>query len=118
VYYTFFVTVKLPLALEIWFIRQVSSLEALAAGQSRMLSAAAAVVRPGGRLIYATCSSEPEENDEVVDRFLADRPEFRPVLRSSVAAVAPFLDDRGRFRTLPPRHGLESFFAATLEKSG
>jgi 16S rRNA (cytosine967-C5)-methyltransferase len=98
--------------------RTEAELPALAAAQVRMLDEAAAVVRPGGRLVYATCSSEPEENDGVVDRFLADRPDFRPLLSTPVTAVAPFLDDGGRFRTLPHRHGLESFFAATLEKIG
>ena len=44
--------------------------------QGRILDAAAAVVRPGGRLVYATCSSEPEENEEVVARFLERSPAF------------------------------------------
>ncbi len=58
--------------------RTADQLEGLAADQHRMLRAAAAAVRPGGRLIYATCSSEPEENVDVVEKFLGDDGSFRP----------------------------------------
>ena len=50
--------------------RREEDLAPLAAAQSRMLARAAACVAPGGRLIYATCSSEPEENEQVVEAFL------------------------------------------------
>ena len=71
-----------------------------------------------GRLVYATCSSEPEENEQVVDAFLAAHPAFAPLdLRTgSDAAMAPLLDDRGMMRTLPFAHGLDAFFAAALVK--
>ncbi len=49
--------------------REEADLPALAAAQRRMLQHAAAVVAPGGRLIYATCSSEPEENEQVAEAF-------------------------------------------------
>ena len=99
--------------------RTQESLAALAQTQSRLLQQTADVLRPGGRLIYATCSSEPEENDDVVDAVLDQRPDF-------IAGEPPrwvgersaLLDQRGRFRTLPHRDGLESFFAVTLVKSG
>src|SRR5207248_2402814 len=54
-------------------------LSTLAAAQLRMLHHAAAVVAPGGRLVYATCSSEPEENEQVVDAFLQSARQFTPV---------------------------------------
>jgi 16S rRNA (cytosine967-C5)-methyltransferase len=98
--------------------RNEGDLPALAAGQIELLERAAATVRPGGRLVYATCSSEPEENEQVVEAFLARRVEFsimdpRPELPDG---VQPLIDDRGFFRTLPFRDGLEAFFAAALLK--
>jgi 16S rRNA (cytosine967-C5)-methyltransferase len=82
--------------------RQEGDLAELAAAQVAMLDEAARVLKPGGAIVYATCSSEPEENDEVVDRFLRKRPEF--------------VEERERLRTLPFRDGLEAFFAAMVVK--
>lgn len=98
--------------------REEADLAALAARQVDLLGRAAATVRPGGRLVYATCSSEPDENDNVVERFLAARPEFALVdPRPEVPEpIRPLIDDRGLFRTLPFRDGLEAFFAAALQK--
>jgi 16S rRNA (cytosine967-C5)-methyltransferase len=84
--------------------RSPDEFDTLAALQLDILRATAAVVRPGGRLVYSTCSSEPEENDEVVDAFLAEHPRFR-------LEGAPL-------RTLPFRDGLEAFYAARLVDTG
>ena len=82
-----------------------------------MLRNAAAAVRSGGRLIYSTCSSEPEENDQVVEEFLAGSGAFDLVdLRGTIPALDPVLDDRGLLRTSPSRHGLEAFFGAVLQR--
>jgi 16S rRNA (cytosine967-C5)-methyltransferase len=87
--------------------------------QRRILEAAAPAVRAGGRLVYATCSSEPEENEVVIDGFLQEHPEFRPVRPSGWPdPLAYLLDAAGRLRTLPFRDGLEAFFAASVVKSG
>ena len=97
--------------------RLEEDLPALAATQGRMLSHAAALVRPGGTIMYATCSSEPEENDAVVDRFLSSTPTFRlaPIHAPDAHdAVANTIDDRGMLRTRPDAHGLDAFFAAML----
>src|SRR5207302_3294473 len=59
--------------------RREEDLEALAATELTMLQRAAEIVAPGGRLIYATCSSEPEENEGIADLFLATTPEFRAI---------------------------------------
>ena len=98
--------------------RTEADLPTLARAQIALLTRAAEVVRPGGRLVYATCSSEPEENEQVVDAFLATHPAFTLLdLRTgNDAAIAPLLDDRGMMRTLPFAHGLEAFFAAALVK--
>ena len=82
--------------------------------QQCLLSALAPRVRPGGRLVYATCSSEPEENEEVVARFLAAHPEFTVSNPRLPPAVRPLINDAGYLRTLPHRDGLEAFFAASL----
>jgi len=94
---------------------------ALAAAQLAMLRHAADTVRPGGWLAYATCSSEPEENEEVVRRFLETRPDYVavPVPVQTVAVpegVASPIDSAGHLRTYPHAHGLEAFFAALLKR--
>jgi 16S rRNA (cytosine967-C5)-methyltransferase len=102
---------------EIRWRRTEASLAALALTQLGMLGRAAAVVRPGGRLIYSTCSSEPDENEVVVSRFLDERRDF---VLEPVALPAPleiFRTAEGHFRTLPHRHELEPFFAAMLVKT-
>jgi 16S rRNA (cytosine967-C5)-methyltransferase len=85
-----------------------------------MLAHLASVVRPGGRLIYATCSSEPEENEQVVESFLAAHPEFRPATPLAFTdqpELAALLDRSGALKTLPFRDGLEAFYARALVKS-
>jgi 16S rRNA (cytosine967-C5)-methyltransferase len=98
--------------------RLETDLGALASTEGAMLDQAAAVVAPGGRLVYATCSSEPEENEEVVRRFLDRTPAFRAAAVELVPpSLRPFLDNEGYFRTLPFRDGLEAFFGAILVKT-
>ena len=96
--------------------RQESELAGLADRQVALLTRAADVLNPGGRLVYATCSSEPEENEQVIERFLATRPDFQAIdlRRHEPGVPAALIDDRGMLRTLPFAHGLEAFFAAAL----
>jgi 16S rRNA (cytosine967-C5)-methyltransferase len=98
--------------------RREDDLAPLARDQDDLLQRAAGTVAPGGRLVYATCSSEPEENDQVVDRFLARRTDFRLAPLTSPALLARFTDARGLLRTLPFTHQLEAFFAAVLIRDG
>ncbi len=95
--------------------RSPNEFPALSSLQLRILTSAAAVVRPGGRILYSTCSSELEENDEVVDRFLAAHPGFRTAALHYPSA-AELVGPDGYFRTLPFRDGLEAFFAASLAR--
>jgi 16S rRNA (cytosine967-C5)-methyltransferase len=96
--------------------RSAADLTAMAHDQVALLSRAAEVVGRHGRLTYATCSSEPEENEGVVDAFLQQHANFRlfDLREGGPAAIAPFVDTRGMMRTLPFEHRLEAFFAAVL----
>ena len=101
--------------------RSEADLATMAAAQVNMIGNAADVVRPGGRLVYATCSSEPEENDHVVSEFLSRDGRFeRMNLRSEKPkyfdAIEPVLDPDGVLRTLPHEHGLEPFYGAVLRR--
>ena len=97
--------------------RREADLAGLAVAQEVLLERAAAAVAPGGRLVYATCSSEPDENDDVVDRFLRAHPQFRLAAAPDVPApAAALVDERGVLRTLPHRDGLDAFFAAGFER--
>ncbi len=80
--------------------RQPDSLERFAATQRAMLDQSASAVAPDGKLVYATCSSEPEENAMVVDAFLATHPNFQR--------------DGADLETRPDRDALDAFFAAVL----
>ncbi len=98
--------------------RQESDLQALASAQRAMLGHAAACVSAGGRLIYSTCSSEPEENDDVADAFLASMPAFAAVDTRSIPGVPEaVVDQRGRLRTSPDEHALECFFGAVFRRA-
>lgn len=96
--------------------RQEEELRGLADRQLALLHRAAAVLKPGGRLVYATCSSEPEENEGVVDRFISTHADFRvlDLRHEGRTELAPVVDERGMLRTLPFKHRLEAFFAAAL----
>jgi 16S rRNA (cytosine967-C5)-methyltransferase len=95
---------------------KVSDLSVMAALQAAIMRAAARVVKPGGLLIYSTCSLEPEENDAQVEDFLARNPdwELEPPPES---AVPPETIDRGFLRVLPQIHGTDGAFAARLRRS-
>jgi 16S rRNA (cytosine967-C5)-methyltransferase len=86
---------------------------ALAALQSQILEAAAVIVRPGGLLVYATCSLEREENDDRVEAFLETHREFdiEPSVRTDPAWL-----DNGVLRMLPHVHGFDGSFAARMRR--
>ena len=99
---------------EVKWRRQPSDIALASQRQREILGSAAAMVRPGGRLVYATCSLEPEENDDVARAFLAAKPEFR--LDPPDDFPLP-LDAGGWLRCLPHRHGTDGFSAVRFRRS-
>jgi 16S rRNA (cytosine967-C5)-methyltransferase len=97
---------------EVKWRRQPQDLAAAAIRQRSILAAAATMVRPGGRLVYATCSLEPEENDEVVRDVLGIRHDFR--LDPPATLALPL--EAGVLRCLPHRHGTDGFTAVRFRR--
>lgn len=88
--------------------------------QERLLEAAASLLKPGGRLVYATCSVLAEENQAVVARFRAAHPQFALLPAGAALArrrVPLKADADGSLRLLPHRHGTDGFYAAVLERT-
>lgn len=92
--------------------------------QAGILAGAARLVKPGGRLVYATCSILAEENEAVVDAFLAAHPDYRRLCASEVLAQQNILIDAcghgpgGQdLRLLPHLHGTDGFYAAVMERA-
>jgi 16S rRNA (cytosine967-C5)-methyltransferase len=94
-------------------------LASLAKLQGEILDQYAQLVRPGGRLVYATCSVLPDENQQVVAAFLARTPYFtqidpRPILAAAGARFPTPHDGSNFFYTLPHLHGTDGFFGAVF----
>jgi 16S rRNA (cytosine967-C5)-methyltransferase len=80
--------------------------------QLRLLLRAANLVGEDGRIVYSTCTMEPEENEQVIDWFLKKRPDFE--LQDAASFVPEMFVDDGFVRVLPQRHGIDGAFAARL----
>lgn len=98
--------------------RAERDLARFARAQTRLLDAAARVVAPRGRLVYATCSSEPEENEEIATAFLAEHTGFTRAASGPEWTREPLnalLSAEGALSTAPERHGLDVFFAVAFQ---
>jgi 16S rRNA (cytosine967-C5)-methyltransferase len=86
--------------------------------QRSMLNMAAPLIKPGGRLLYITCTTEPEENEDLVAGFLADHAEYNLVFEPDLLPLPAreLLQPPGFFRTSPAQQNLDAFFAAVLVK--
>ncbi|MGL4240175.1 MAG: RsmB/NOP family class I SAM-dependent RNA methyltransferase [Beijerinckiaceae bacterium] len=108
--------------------RTLEDLHKLVALQSRLLDRAAALVAPGGRLVYATCSLEREEGEAQIAAFLKRSPGWRvePVDAAELGGLAEWVGEGGGFRSLPCHlphavdrmAGADGFFAARLVRAG
>jgi 16S rRNA (cytosine967-C5)-methyltransferase len=96
-----------------------SALAAFPPRQRAMLEEGARVLKPGGRLLYITCTTEPAENETQINAFLARHPEFH--LATDPGRLPPqarlLIQPPGFFRTSPAEHNLDAFFAAVLAKN-
>jgi len=89
------------------------SLEEIKAMQTDILERVADKVKPGGRLVYATCSLFPEENEEQIERFLKDHPNYKII---PVREKIPNLCEGNFMRLTPADHQTDGFFTAILQK--
>jgi 16S rRNA (cytosine967-C5)-methyltransferase len=112
---------------DVAWLRQEADIAALTALQKRLLQRAVALLKPGGTLVYCTCSLEPEEGEQSIASLLATESGMRrvPVEADEVAGLSEIVTANGDLRTLPchlphtdPRlGGLDGFYAARLVKS-
>jgi 16S rRNA (cytosine967-C5)-methyltransferase len=112
---------------DVAWLRQEADIAALSALQKRLLQKAVALLKPGGTLVYCTCSLEPEEGEQAISTLLATESGLRrqPIDASEVAGLSEIVTPQGDLRTLPchlphddPRlAGLDGFYAARLVKS-
>ncbi|KJC61953.1 MFS transporter [Bradyrhizobium sp. LTSPM299] len=112
---------------DVAWLRQEADIAALSGLQKRLLQKAVALLKPGGTLVYCTCSLEPEEGEQAISALLASESGLRraPVETGEVAGLADIITADGDLRTLPchlphedPRlGGLDGFYAARLVKS-
>jgi 16S rRNA (cytosine967-C5)-methyltransferase len=111
---------------DIPWLKQQADIAKLAALQRRLIAQAATLTRPGGALVYCTCSLEPEEGADIVREFLGQTPDWRrrPIAAEEVGGLGQWLTADGDLRTLPCHlddpdsrmRGLDGFYAARLAR--
>ncbi len=105
---------------DIPLLKTAEDVEKLGHAQERLLRAAREMVRPGGRIVFCTCSLQPEEGPDVVARLLKEDPALRrlPVTAEEIGGLGELIDESGDLRCLPShldgRGGLDGFYAARL----
>ena len=111
---------------DVAWTKRASHVQTMAAAQTKMLEQAIKLLRPGGRLIYSTCSLEPEEGEHQIAALLRRNPDIMrdPVAPEEIGGLAQCITAEGEVRTLPqhlphedPRMaGLDGFFMARLRR--
>ena len=108
---------------DITLLKSLSDVRRLAKLQLKLINAAAKLVRPGGHLVYAVCSLQPEECQRVVNKFLLTNEQFKrdPIAPKEIDNVSEFITPAGDIRTLPSHWrelgGMDGFFAARIKRS-
>ncbi|HLH49562.1 MAG TPA: transcription antitermination factor NusB [Roseiarcus sp.] len=112
---------------DVAWTKRASDIAALAALQSQLLDRAIALVKPGGRVVFCTCSLEPEEGEALIAALLRRNPDVRrlPIAAEEIGGLAECVTEAGDLRTLPCHlpgptarlSGLDGFFAARLQRT-
>ena len=89
----------------------------LLATQSAILDTAAQLLKPGGRLVYSTCTIDPAENQQQIAAFLVRHPEFT-VVKPAVALPAGMTAGKHGALSMPTRTGMDGFFLCAMQKNG
>jgi 16S rRNA (cytosine967-C5)-methyltransferase len=107
---------------DVAWTKQPGDIEKLAAAQDRLLVAAARMVKPGGLMVFCTCSLQPEEGAARIDQFLRQDARFHslPIEASEVGGLSDLISAQGDLRSLPSHlseiGGMDGFFAARLRR--
>ena len=107
---------------DVLHLKQPKDLENMCRAQARLLSHAAAFVRPGGVLVYCTCSLQKEEGEYQIAAFLNENKPYQrlPVDRSALQGLEAVVDQNGDIRSLPfylaPHGGMDGFFISRLQR--
>ena len=84
--------------------------------QNEILESNSRFVKPGGRLVYATCSLLRQENEVVLQKFLSTHKNFHPTIPDWNAEASDIRTDEGYVKLFPHRYGTDGFFIALLER--
>jgi 16S rRNA (cytosine967-C5)-methyltransferase len=96
--------------------RDLMDIQKLAMLQTQLLENAARLVKPGGVLVYSTCTTEPEENDDIISKFLSAHPEFSADDAKKFVGQT-LVNQQGYVETFPHRHAMDGSFAVRLVKA-
>ncbi|RPI77477.1 MAG: 16S rRNA (cytosine(967)-C(5))-methyltransferase RsmB [Desulfobacteraceae bacterium] len=96
--------------------RSAADLRLLPDFQNTFLHAAGALLRPGGKILYVTCTLNPEENERVIEHFLKTHKDFQlaPLKQTAPDWAKPLINENDFLQTFPSIHGMDGFFAALL----
>lgn len=100
---------------DIRWAKDASVIDELVVLQRQLITHAATLVAKGGRLIYSTCTLEPRENQEIIEYFLKNNPDFK-VITPPTIRLRPLLTKEGYVQSWPHRHGMAGGFVAVIER--
>mgnify|MGYP002631839103 FL=1 len=108
---------------DISYLKKYSDVESLSGAQHSLFEGALHMVKPGGKIVFCTCSLQPEEGPELLERILLEHPSFQlqPITPEEVGGMPELITGEGVLRTLPnhlgEHGGMDGFFAARLVRS-